>query len=167
MSVLRPSAALRWSPPSNLHITTKFIGAWPEERLADLNAALAGVTLPSALDITVSRFGYFPNPHQPKIFFAGVQAPGMEQLNALLESALEPLGCPREERPWSPHLTLARVGREDIRGLRLAVATLTDFHFGSFSSNRFHLYQSQPAAGGSIYSVIRSFDFVNEKAIAC
>ena len=42
---LRPLAPLKWSPAENLHITSKFIGAWPEERLAELQAALEEMQL--------------------------------------------------------------------------------------------------------------------------
>ena len=40
---LRPSAHIHWSPPANLHVTTKFIGEFPENRLPELQAALAGM----------------------------------------------------------------------------------------------------------------------------
>ena len=45
---LRPTARIQWSPPANLHITTKFIGEWPDERLAELRAALAAGSCYSA-----------------------------------------------------------------------------------------------------------------------
>ena len=40
---LRPTAKMRWSPVANLHITTKFIGEWPEARLDEMKAALSAV----------------------------------------------------------------------------------------------------------------------------
>ena len=40
---LRSKARIQWSPPANFHVTTKFIGEWPEDRLGELKAALAGV----------------------------------------------------------------------------------------------------------------------------
>lgn len=45
---LKPVARIKWSPPANLHVTTKFIGEWPEERLDELKSALASIPLASA-----------------------------------------------------------------------------------------------------------------------
>src|SRR5271165_6295059 len=70
---LRPTAHLRWSPVENLHITSNFIGEWPEARLPELQAALARLEVPGPFAVTVGRFGFLPNPHRPKIFLAGVR----------------------------------------------------------------------------------------------
>ena len=50
---LRPAAKISWSPVDNLHITTKFIGDWPEPRLDQMKRALTSVTVKGAIDITV------------------------------------------------------------------------------------------------------------------
>src|SRR5271157_5866479 len=60
---LRPTARIQWSPPDNLHITTKFIGEWPEERMDELKAALAAVGPRVPVPVHVRRVGFFPNPH--------------------------------------------------------------------------------------------------------
>src|ERR1700733_14933177 len=74
MRELRPLAPLNWSPVENLHITTKFIGEWPEQRLPELEAALEKTNPIPAFEVTIEGFGYFPNPHRPRAFFADVQA---------------------------------------------------------------------------------------------
>jgi len=105
VATLRPTAAVRWSPLANLHITTKFIGHWAEDSREQLKQALAAVRAPGKLEIAVSGFGFYPNPNHPKVFFAGVKAPLLTPLHHAIEDALEPLGCPREDRAFSPHLT--------------------------------------------------------------
>src|ERR1700761_9423499 len=70
---LIPLAPVKWSPVENLHITTKFIGAWPEERLAELEGALRNVRFGHEFEIAITAFGYFPNPHHPKALFTAVQ----------------------------------------------------------------------------------------------
>src|SRR5213080_2731746 len=72
---LKPTARIKWSPPSNLHITTKFIGEWPEERLAELNGALRALPARSPFPIQMRNVGFYPNPHSPRVFFAGIEAP--------------------------------------------------------------------------------------------
>jgi len=142
---LRPLAPLRWSPVVNLHVTTKFIGEWPESRLDELKAALAVVPAPGPVEISLSGLGWFPNPHQPRIFWAAVKAPPeLAALAAAIDAQLERLGVTKEDRPFQPHLTLARVnGPTDLAAVRRAIALLPSTEFGSFTAFAFHLYLSE------------------------
>src|SRR5947209_6220655 len=110
LDLLRPTANLKWSPAANLHITAKFIGAWPEERLTELQNALAAIPPAGSVSIAVSRFGFFPNPHHPHAFFAAVQA-GLElnELATRIDETVAALGVKKEDRPYLPHVTLARI----------------------------------------------------------
>ena len=71
---LRPAARIQWSPPANLHITTKFIGEWPEERLDELKRALGAVGISAPVDIAIRRLGWLPNPRSARMLYAGVEA---------------------------------------------------------------------------------------------
>jgi 2'-5' RNA ligase len=165
LTELRPTARINWTPPENLHITCKFIGAWHEERLKDLRAALDTVTHTGPIAIGVSRFGFMPNPHHPHFLFAGVQgAPGLAALVSALDHALLPLGLAAETRAYRPHVTFARSKADaDIRGLREHIAAMSDFDFGSFDAREFHLYESRPSARGSIYTKLATYDLMREK----
>src|SRR5215831_10029616 len=122
---LRPTARIAWSPPSNLHITTKFIGEWPEEQLDELKAALAGVAPRAPIAVAVRRVGFYPNPHSPRVFWCGIEAPGLDALAADTDRATAALGVAREDRPYSPHLTLARIQeRLDLQPLRETIVAL-------------------------------------------
>jgi RNA 2',3'-cyclic 3'-phosphodiesterase len=167
LHALRPIAPLRWSTAANLHITTKFIGEWPEARLEELAAALSGVTTPGPLAIELQGLGWFPNPHQPRIFWVAVKAPAgeLERLAESTEAALEPLGIAREQRPYNPHLTLARVDREskpDLGALRRGVAALPSTDFGRFEAAAFHLYSSESGR----YTKLASFPMVKQEDAA-
>ncbi len=149
---LRPLAKLNWTPVENLHITTKFIGAWPEERLEELKKALETVNLGKAFEIAIAKFGYFPNPHHPHSFFAGVHAgPELPELAERIDEALLPLGIEKENRKFTPHLTLARIKNQDVHRLQQHIAKMIDFEFGKFTVCEFHLYLSKPGASGSVY----------------
>jgi 2'-5' RNA ligase len=155
---MRPFARLNWSPVENLHITSKFIGEFAEQRLPELKQVLGEISPPGLISINVSRFGFFPNPHHPRVLFAGVHAgPQLTALARSLDEALVPLGCPREERPYSPHLTLAKIKNENIRDLREHIASMTDTDFGSFDAVDFHLYLSKPGPRGSVYTKLASY----------
>ena len=155
---LRPLAALNWSPVENLHITSKFIGQWPEERLAELESALERVNFGRRVEVAIAGLRYFPNPHHPRTFFAGIAAEtALAELAGRIDEALLPLGIAKEGRPYSPHLTLARVKGEDIRALRQHIAKMTNFDFGTFQVSEFHLYLSKTGPGGSIYTALATY----------
>ena len=156
---LKPAATINWSPPENLHVTTKFIGEWPEDRLDELKAALGTLRARPAIPISIGKLGFFPNPHSPRVFWAGIHAgEALAQLARDTEDALAPLGIAREQRAFSPHLTLARIktpGKQPA--LLQAVAQLPSLEFGAFTSDRFFLYRSQTAPSGSVYTKLAEF----------
>ncbi len=156
---LRPSAPLKWSSPGSLHITTKFIGEWPEARLEELTAVLGGLPLPPPLRITVQGLGWFPNPREPRVFWAGVKADtALAELARDTDRSLARIGVARESRPFSPHLTLARIkAPAPLDRLREAIAGLDSEDFGSFVADRHHLYRSELTGSGSVYTKLASF----------
>jgi len=156
---LRPAARLKWTPPANLHVTTRFIGEWPAERLPDLRAALGRIPSRPPVAIHIRNLGFFPNPHSPRVFWAGVEAaPDLAALASETDRALEPLGLQPEGRPFSPHLTLARIKEPGpLQKLRETIAALPSLDFGSFSADRFFLYQSHRGPAGSVYTKLAEF----------
>jgi RNA 2',3'-cyclic 3'-phosphodiesterase len=161
VEVLRPTAKIKWSPKENFHITTKFIGEWPDERLEEVERALAAPSLPEPIPIELRGVGFLPNPHSPRVFLAAVHAPAsLAELARETDQALERLGITAEKRPFSPHLTLARIKEPtSLQALRQAVAALPSTEFGAFAADRFHLYRSQLNPGGSVYTKLSDFRF--------
>jgi RNA 2',3'-cyclic 3'-phosphodiesterase len=159
---LRPTTPTqRWSPTANLHITTKFIGEWPADRLAELQETLRALPQRQPFQAAVRGLGWFPNPHNPRVFWAGVQAPeDLRRLAGETDRALGRLGVAVEDRPYSPHLTLARIGSPaGLTELRQQIAALPSVEFGEFPVSSFHLYLSKPGRGGSVYTSLAEFPF--------
>jgi len=157
---LRPSARIRWSPPENLHITTKFIGQFEPERLDELKSALAALPARQPIALSIRRVGFFPNPHSPRVFWCGIEAPGLDALAADTDDATAALGVAREDRPYSPHLTLARIQeRLDLQPLRETIVALPSLDFGIFEARSFFLYLSRPSRSGSVYTKLAEFPF--------
>ena len=158
---LRPAAHLKWSPVYNLHVTLKFIGEWPEEKLPQLEAALHSISPRAEIPIEVKNLGWFPNSHRPRVFWVAVH--GGDALTALArdtESALVPLGIAKEERAFTAHLTLARVKEAvPLQALHSAIEQLGSAEFGTFLADRFYLFRSQPGAAGSIYTKLSEYPF--------
>jgi 2'-5' RNA ligase len=155
---LRPRARIQWSPPANLHITTKFIGEWPEARLDELQASLSALPSRQPIQVHIRRLGFFPNPHSPRIFWCGIEAPGLAELAADTDRATAALGIASEKREYSPHLTLARIKEKlNLQPLRETIAALPSLDFGSFPATASYLYQSKLRPTGSVYAKLAEF----------
>jgi 2'-5' RNA ligase len=155
---LRPSAKIQWIPPENLHITTKFIGEWPESRLAELKDALAGLPVGEPIKVHLHELGFFPNPRSPRIFWCGIEAPGLGELASATDDTTSALGVPRDKHPFLPHLTLARIKSPvTLDAFHIAIAALPSLDFGAFEARAFFLYQSVLQPAGSVYTKLAEF----------
>jgi 2'-5' RNA ligase len=158
---LRACAHLKWSPVYNLHVTLKFIGEWPEDRLPQLDAALRGMAPREPIPAEVKGLGWYPNPHHPRVFWAGVD--GGDALTKLvkdIDGATAGIGVASEDRPFNAHLTLARIKEPaPLQALRSAIAQLESVEFGAFQVDRVCLFRSQPGSAGSIYTKLSEYPF--------
>lgn len=164
---LEPAGAdLRWVRPEGMHLTLKFIGEVPEEKLAPLQAALGAVVSAAPVALNFHGLGYFPNERAPRVLWVGAQASAnLAPLAADLEAALEPLGIAREKRPFSPHLTLGRFrSSKGLPRLQEEIARLPGLDFGRVETRELALYQSRLAPGGAQYTRLRAFGFVRPAA---
>jgi RNA 2',3'-cyclic 3'-phosphodiesterase len=151
----------RWTRIEGLHLTLKFIGEAPEDRLVGIRAALAAIHRGSAIDLRFRNTGFFPNEKQPRVFWAGIESgPELQSLVESVERQLVPLGFPREARAFQPHLTLARFpSAEGLDQLREQLASAAPAEFGASRAREFHLYQSVLRPDGAVHTRVASFDF--------
>jgi RNA 2',3'-cyclic 3'-phosphodiesterase len=164
-TALRHEALIHWSPLDNLHITTKFIGQWPDERLEELHAALASLPARDPFDIELRNLGWFPNARAPHTLWIGVHGEELNRLARETEEALVPLSISRETREFSPHLTLARIKTPvPLRRLREKVEEMQPASLGRFCAPRFALYRSDPGSNASIYRKLREYRFASALA---
>lgn len=153
LATLKPAARVQWNSAANLHITTKFIGEFPEARLPELKQALRSISQTNPIPVRVEGFGWFPNPHAPRVFWTGVCGP-LANLASKTAAATAALGVPKETRDFHPHLTLAKIkDRIDLAPLRQAVAQLDSVEFGAFEARSQFLYLSK----NSVYTKLEEF----------
>ena len=157
---LEPAASqVKWVKPQSLHLTLKFIGEQPEDKLSALVEALAAVPAPGPLEVSFRGLGCFPNERHPRVFWVGVLAPpALGQLAAAVERALAPLGIEPEQRPFSPHLTLGRL-RQGSRlwSLPLGWEAHRSEDFGHYTATELFLYQSRLSPHGAEYVKLKHF----------
>jgi RNA 2',3'-cyclic 3'-phosphodiesterase len=149
----------RWMRIEGAHITLKFIGEVPVEKIEGIKIALASVSFPITITMSFGSLGFFPNERRPRVLWAGVEASvELGSLAAAVETALEPLGIAREQRAFSPHLTLARFDSHNGLGrLYAAITEAGPLEFGGTLAREFHLYQSVLKRGGAEYTRLASY----------
>lgn len=137
-------------PPENWHVTLRFVGRLDEVRWDRWRSELDRADLGGPLRVRLGGPGAFPRPGRATVVFARVEARGLAELAATVEEATVAAGIEPEERPFHPHLTLARVRPP------ADVTRLTDETEGAgipWRADRLHLM----AGVGSRYRSFESF----------
>jgi len=164
---LKPlSKSARWTQPDGMHVTLKFIGHVEADKLDAIRAALATVCSDAPVEMHVRGVGFFPDDRRPRVVWCGIEASAnLAPLAAEMERALEPLGIAREERKFTPHLTLARL--KDFHGVGKLVRAAEEMKsrdFGSVRDTEFHLFESLTKPSGAEHKKIESYRFVKGAA---
>jgi 2'-5' RNA ligase len=154
----------KWVRTENMHITLKFIGGTDPGNLHRIQSALASIHSDQPVILEFRGVGFFSSEKRPRVLWIGTESsPNLKALAADIDHSLHQLGFPLENRPFTPHLTLARF---NIPGLppKLAAASKENAtrSFGSLTSREFHLIESKLKTTGAEYTTLQSFPFVAE-----
>lgn len=156
----RLSLPWRWVTPDHIHLTLKFLGNVPDESVPSLLQAIEQASEgQTAFALHARSLGCFPHPARPRVLWVGLDDPGqaLGRLNERLIAALTPLGFPPEDRPFHPHLTLARVqNRSSLGRSHALLQTYQNRDFGEFLVTHIHLVKSQLRRDGSVYTILSS-----------
>jgi 2'-5' RNA ligase len=116
---------VRWTRPESMHLTLKFLGATPPDRLESVVNALAfAVPDPPMFDLSLANAGSFADRRAPQVIISGVSGHTKPLLELVerIESALAAAGWPREKRDFRAHITLARLPEDLSNETRRAIA---------------------------------------------
>jgi 2'-5' RNA ligase len=151
----------RWVRPENVHVTLKFLGETSSEKLEEIRHTLLAVRSEQTVRLDFRGLGFFPNEKRPRVLWAGMDtSPNVPSLAAGIDQALEKLGFPREDRPFTPHLTLARFSSPRVSDkLRAAIQENMARESGPLRTNEFHLIESKLKPSGAEYRRLASFPF--------
>jgi len=140
----------------NIHLTLKFLGNVSKTRLVEVGSAVQELVFPR-FSIEIKGAGAFPNLNHMNVIWVGVETGWsyVEQIYEQLEDLMAGLGFRKENRPFSPHITIARVRtgrkRDEIAGF---LRHLTEESFGTLTVDRVRLKQSILSSSGPKYSTL-------------
>jgi 2'-5' RNA ligase len=161
----------RWAKPESLHVTLKFIGEQPEPAVDQIKQALSTITA-RATEINFRGHGFFPTARSARVFWIGLEADShLAALAATIDEHISMLGVAKEDRVYTPHLTLARASGSSgaprrstadhpnriFQRLQEKLAALPAPEFGMMAAPEFFLYQSQLSPRGSKYTKLARF----------
>ena len=154
---------VKWVDPYSIHLTLKFLGSIAVDRISEITGvmeeAIQGI-LPFHLE--VKDLGVFPNVRRVQVVWVGIrgEVDKLSQLQQHLESNLARLGFAPESRPFTPHLTLARLRNraslDERQSFGQLIATTRFEAAYTIMVDAISLMRSQLTREGAIYSRISS-----------
>ncbi|HXJ02529.1 MAG TPA: RNA 2',3'-cyclic phosphodiesterase [Micropepsaceae bacterium] len=146
----------RWASDEQLHLTLRFIGEVDGNVAHDVDDALAGIRAPDFM-MELAGVGEFGG-KKPRALWAGVRAnEPLLHLQKKIETALQRIGLPPEDRKFSAHVTLARMRAAPREKVVQFLTHHALFASGPFQIERFVLFSSHLGSGGSVYHAERIY----------
>jgi len=154
--LLRELPRARWTRPDGWHLTLKFLGEVAAPALdglaAELAPALRGL---GAVNVSLGGTGFFPSPARPRVAWVGGVADSAELIVEAVERAAEGAGFPRERRPWSIHLTQARLkDRWPSAAVDRFLEWGEELGLEPFDCREVVLFKSDLQPGGAVYTAL-------------
>jgi RNA 2',3'-cyclic 3'-phosphodiesterase len=143
---------VRWTEPSQMHLTLGFFADVPEDIELKLQEQLRAIKF-GAFFLPVNRVGAFSSKGAPKIIWIGVGKahPHLFQIHKRVQEAALTAGIEPELRPWHPHITIARCRDVSAQTLRKFLKSNAEFDGGMIRVEAFHLYSSKLMPAGPIH----------------
>ena len=147
----------RWVRAEGMHLTLKFLGEQRPELVEGLDPIVTkavGSFRPVAVQL--GGGGFFPHERRPRVAWLGGRAPGLDAWARAMEEAAAELGVEREARPFSLHLTLARLERPwGARAVEDFLVSVGKWQFAEFVAPELVLFQSELKPAGAEYTALR------------
>ena len=148
----------RWVTKENQHVTLKFLGSSPSDRLEAIEQICEMVARGrEAASLKLTGLGAFPNEKRVRVLWVGIEDPAglLAGLAGDLEQGFEPLGYASEDRDYTPHLTLCRF--KVPLPVRDRFPSIDVSALPSFTVDRMHLFRSHLSPRGARYESLREF----------
>ncbi len=160
-SLQMKTSKTKWAREANLHLTLKFLGNQPADKIdALIPALIRGNSILKPFRLTTTKLGAFPGKKRPRVFWLGTESTPSNALMILrnwIEDNLEPLGFEKETKPFRPHLTLGRSKIPENFDALWEYLEAHPFPPFSFEVEHFVLMRSILKPAGAEYRVLQKF----------
>ncbi len=156
---------VKWVPAENLHITLKFLGDASDDSVQRVKEHLSGISKRHGpFEVKLYGVGVFPDKRRPRVVWIDLLDSGeLIKLQEAVEISLITVGFTKEDRPFSPHLTIGRIRSLKAKDLFIgAIETLKDKDFGNIGVNKISLMNSDLKPTGAQYSIVAEFPLIKE-----
>jgi RNA 2',3'-cyclic 3'-phosphodiesterase len=145
-----------WVREAGFHLTLKFLGEVEASQMGPITSCMTSTAQRyHPFSVTLCRVGVFPHESSPRVLWVGIEDETgcLRQLQHTLETELAQIGYRPDDRPFAPHLTLARLKRVPRRGEFLAALTThRQAALGQLNVDHLELMESQLHPSGARYS---------------
>lgn len=160
--LMTSGADVKWVKPENIHLTLKFLGERDEKKLEKIAAVLEEVAKnKNVFQAEVSSIGAFPRIDSPRVIWIGIEKGDSEtkEIAEELEEKIAKIGIPKEDRPFSSHITIGRtrssLNQEKlITGLR-KLENKIEKQTMHFSVTKITLFKSTLTPKGPVYEALK------------
>lgn len=155
---------IRWIKPEQVHLTLHFFGDTPASEVERIDEVLRSMLSNfSPLRVCLDGVGGFPDFRRPRVIWLGVhdETGGLQPLQKAVSAEMKKLGFEIEDRPFTPHVTLARV-REKLPSELLETTfkkTVLPLPTAVKVADRFVLYRSRLLPQGAIHDILKTYSF--------
>lgn len=154
------SSPLKWVKLENIHLTLKFLGEVSEEKVKPLCQSMVHIGNDLAsFTLKIRGFGTFGRKNDIRILWTGITHNSqLENLHAVLDNQLAQLGYQKEERPFSPHLTVGRNKKKTVFNFRKILDIIEEnrsISIADLKVKSFQVFQSTLTPEGPIYKILQ------------
>ncbi len=156
------NASLKWASPLYWHITSHFIGKAEKGEIEILKDIISETSKSAShFSVSVKGIGFFPSAGHPKVLWAGVEPKDkLSKLYHKTGALLRTAGFKTDDRPYSPHITLARVKHcKNTEITKEIESTYSGTVFGTLNINEIILYESRLFPSGAKYIPLFKAEF--------
>ena len=163
-TIEKKTGKVRWVKRDQLHLTLKFVGDTPEESIDDVRGVMQKVANQmTPFKIFIQGVGCFPKIERPRVMWVGLdgEIDTLNQLVTAVHDGLDPLGFPRAEKEFHPHITMARAKYPQKKTPDISSFLNTTYDPIPFRIEKIQFISSELFPNGPVYTILGTHFFGN------
>ena len=163
-TIAKKTGKVRWIKRDQLHLTLKFMGDTPEGSIDDVRGVMQKIANQmTPFKIFIQGVGCFPKIERPRVIWVGLdgQIDKLNHLVTAVHDGLHPLGFPREEKEFHPHITMARAKYPQKKTPDISSFLNTTYEPIPFRIEKIQFISSELFPNGPVYTILGTHFFGN------